>query len=71
MRSQQWLQSLNPVTPHVRFHPFFEINVALFQLYPQRWSFLLNLLSWIPSIRNSYLIVETKIEPLLSVGAGK
>ncbi|MUG95072.1 hypothetical protein F7734_22985 [Scytonema sp. UIC 10036] len=42
------------------------VNVwSLFQLYPQRWPFVLNLLSWIPSIRNGYLIVKTKIEPLL------
>lgn len=41
------------------------VNVwPLFQLYPQRWPFLLRSLSWLPFIRNSCLILETKIQPI-------
>jgi len=40
------------------------VNVwSLYQLHPERWSFLLRSLSWIPYIRNGCLILETKLEP--------
>ncbi|MEA5503569.1 class I SAM-dependent methyltransferase [Halotia wernerae UHCC 0503] len=41
------------------------VNVwPLFQLYPERWPLLLRWFSWVPFIRNSCLILETKIQPI-------
>ena len=34
------------------------------RIHPERWSFPIKLLALIPAVRNSYLMVETKLEPL-------